>query len=351
MIIKRYIVNNLNEAMIKIKQDLGAEALIISQRKIKKPGIKGFFSKKVYEVTAALESDKPVSKPDYSLNVIKEVRDMKEMLNNVIKTGNSSNATAPVSELSKILSSFDLNDKTIEKIMERYNTLQGNLEQNEKLQIVLKNMVMVDEVRKSRIEVLVGPTGVGKTTTIAKLAGRFSLYDHLKVGLITIDTYRIGAVEQLKTYAEIMNIPFKVVMNLKEIETAIKEMKSCDVILVDTTGRSSKNAMQISELRAYISKMKADSIYLVMSCTTKNSDIDMITKGYKELNYSGIILTKLDETSTYGSILNILESSGKPLSYVTTGQNVPDDIRILTADEISKIILGVDEPCLTRQKN
>ncbi|MGE5628548.1 MAG: flagellar biosynthesis protein FlhF [Solirubrobacterales bacterium] len=348
MIIKRYIVNNMNEAMIKIKQDLGPEALIISQRKIRKQGIMGFFSKKVFEVTAALENEKPITKPDMSFTVIKEMRDMKEMLNNVISTGNSS----PVmNELNKLLSSLDLNERTIAKIVDMYNKMDDTMNQSQKLQTVLRNMVKTDSQRKSRVEILVGPTGVGKTTTIAKLAGRFSLYDKMKVGLITIDTYRIGAVEQLRTYAEIMNLPFKVVMSLKEMEAAVEEMNSCDVILVDTTGRSCKNAMQISELRAYISRINADSIYLVMSCTTKNSDIDIITKGYKELDYNGVILTKLDETSTYGSILNILESSGKPLSYVTTGQNVPDDIRILSKDEISKIILGVDEPCLTRQTN
>lgn len=105
-----------------------------------------------------------------------------------------------------------------------------------------------------KVTVLVGPTGVGKTTTIAKLAGKLSLIDKKKVGLITIDTYRIGAVEQLKTYADIMNIPFKVVFSIKDMEKAIIDLDYCDVILVDTTGRSSKNMMQISELRAFIEK-------------------------------------------------------------------------------------------------
>ncbi len=349
MIIKRYIVNNMNEAMIRIKQDLGAEALIISQRKIRKPGIMGFFAKKVYEVTAALENEKPVSKPDMSFTLMREVQDMKEMLNTVIKSGGKEDHKDNTLEV--LLSSLDLNDDNIAEICRRYNSITEELEDKEKLHRILMDMVQVDGERKTRVEILVGPTGVGKTTTIAKLAGRFSLYDHLKVGLITIDTYRIGAVEQLKTYAEIMNLPFRVVMTMKDMETAVAEMQDRDVILIDTTGRSSKNAMQISELRAFIDKVKADSIYLVMSCTTKNSDIDLITKGYSQLNYNGVILTKLDETSTYGSILNILRSSGKPLSYVTIGQSVPDDIKVMTADEISKIILGVDELCLTRQKN
>jgi flagellar biosynthesis protein FlhF len=193
--------------------------------------------------------------------------------------------------------------------------------------------------------VLVGPTGVGKTTTIAKLAGRLALIEKKKVGLITIDTYRIGAVEQLKTYAEIMNIPFKVVITLKEMQGAVKELEACDVILVDTTGRSSKNTMQISELRAFIQKVNADHIMLVMSGTTKNRDIQTILEGYNELAYEELIITKLDETSTYGCVYNIVKRSNKPIAYITTGQDVPDDIKVPSKNEIEKLILGEETIC------
>ena len=190
-----------------------------------------------------------------------------------------------------------------------------------------------------------GPTGVGKTTTIAKLAGRLALIEKKKVGLITIDTYRIGAVEQLKTYAEIMNIPFKVVITLKEMENAVSELEDCDVILIDTTGRSSKNTMQISELRAFTQKVNADHIALVISGTTKNRDIQTIINGYSEIGYEKMIITKLDETSSYGCIYNIIKKAQKPIAYITTGQNVPDDIRIPLKSEISKLILGEETVC------
>lgn len=206
-------------------------------------------------------------------------------------------------------------------------------------------MISISKAEMKGPIVLVGPTGVGKTTTIAKLAGKFSLIDKKRVGLITIDTYRIGAVEQLKTYADIMNIPFKVIFTLNQIETALESMKDCDVILIDTTGRSSKNIMQISELRAFVEKIKTDNIHLVLSCTTKNKDIDSIVQGYSVLGYNNIIITKLDETSTYGSILNILYSAKKPLSFITTGQNVPEDIKNISASEISSLILGEDSIC------
>jgi len=349
MIIKRYIVNNMNEAMVRIKYELGMEALIISQRKIRKPGLKGLFSKKVIEVTAAVDNDKPKDKSEVTDSIMKEMKDMKEMLSSVIESTNKEDFSE--NEISSLLKSCDLNEKNIAKIMAKLSTVKENIDKREKLKFVLKDMVKVSPDLKSKVIILVGPTGVGKTTTIAKLAGKYSQYEKLKVGLITIDTYRIGAVDQLKTYAEIMNLPFKVVMNIKEMQSAVNSMKECDVILIDTTGRNSKNFMHISELKAYISKVKSDSVNLVMSCTTKNSDIDVITNGYKELNFDSIIITKLDETSTYGSILNILESSGKPLSYVTTGQNVPDDIKLMTPDEISNIILGADEVCLIKQNS
>jgi flagellar biosynthesis protein FlhF len=122
-------------------------------------------------------------------------------------------------------------------------------------------------------------------------------------------------------------------------------MSSCDVILIDTTGRSSKNTMQISELRAFIDKVNTENIHLVISCTTKNKDVTSIIEGYRTLNYKNIIITKLDETSTYGSILNILDTAKKPLSFITTGQNVPDDIKMIPSSEVSSLILGDDNKC------
>jgi hypothetical protein len=122
-------------------------------------------------------------------------------------------------------------------------------------------------------------------------------------------------------------------------------LKECDVILIDTTGRSSKNVMQIAELNSFIQKVSADNIHLVISCTTKDKDINSIVQGYKTLNFNSVIITKLDETTTYGSILNILQCAGKPLSFVTTGQNVPDDFKKFEAKEIADLILGEEVIC------
>lgn len=227
----------------------------------------------------------------------------------------------------------------------KVGNLEENLEEREKIKRVIEDTIDVRVNSVGKVTVLVGPTGVGKTTTIAKLAGKLSLIDKKKVGLITIDTYRIGAVEQLKTYADIMNIPFKVVFSIKDMEKAIIDLDYCDVILVDTTGRSSKNMMQISELRAFIEKIKEKSVHLVISASTKNKDIETIIKGYSILEYENIIITKLDETSIYGSILTILDKGKNPISFITTGQDVPDDIKEGNKEEIAKIVLGENKLC------
>jgi flagellar biosynthesis protein FlhF len=384
MIIKKYVVNSMNEAMTRIRYELGNEAIIISQRR--KKGIIGFFSKKVIEVTAAVDNKnkykeknannldisdsleaikkvmdserKPVLKvaEDNNRNndakdsvnlhnsdyLISEMKEMKGILSSFVSTGIGSKGK---SELQERLENSDLNSEIIEDVISRIKLDKREVDEKEKLKEALNCMVNVTKPKNEKIIVLVGPTGVGKTTTIAKLAGRLSLIEKKKVGLITVDTYRIGAVEQLRTYADIMNIPFDVVFSIKDMEKTIENMKNCDVILVDTTGRSSKNVMQISELRAFIEKTKSEDIHLVMGASTKNSDIKTIVEGYRVLNYNSIIVTKLDETSTYGSLLNILSYGKKPLSYVTTGQNVPDDIRCLNCEELVNLIMGVETVC------
>ncbi|ASW43083.1 flagellar biosynthesis protein FlhF [Clostridium isatidis] len=384
MVIKKYLVKDMNEALTRIRYEMGKDAIIISQRKVKKPGIFGYFKPKMIEVTAALENNKidpnwKQKKNDEidineSINSIKklmkdktkelnnnlegskeeiavtpaviddnikdEVKEIKELLNKVIKN------TAKEKEEDDILSylrEIDVEDELVEELLSKdYDNLDDFKEDFKKL--IKENVKISNENLQGKV-VLVGPTGVGKTTTIAKLAGRLALIDKKKVGLITIDTYRIGAVDQLRTYAEIMNIPFKVVITLKEMENAVEELKDCDIILIDTTGRSSKNTMQISELRAFIHKITPDNIMLVISGTTKNRDIDIILAGYRELNYEKLIITKLDETTAYGSIYNISKKSGKTIAYITTGQNVPDDIKSPAFDELEKLILGEDSIC------
>lgn len=384
MVIKKYLVKDMNEALTRIRYEMGKDAIIISQRKVRKPGFSGYFKPKMVEVTAALENNKIDKNSKYkknddidineSINSIKklmkdktkelnkssdnqkeeitinpasiddnikdEVKEIKDLLNKVIK---NTVKEKEEDEVVSYLRDIDVEEALLEDLLRKeYDSLDKFKEDFKEL---IKEDVKISTEGLYGKVVLVGPTGVGKTTTIAKLAGRLALIDKKKVGLITIDTYRIGAVDQLRTYAEIMNIPFKVVITLKEMESAVDDLKDCDIILIDTTGRSSKNTMQISELRAFTQKIVPDCTMLVISGTTKNRDIDTILNGYSELNYEKLIITKLDETSTYGSIYNISKKSSKPIAYITTGQNVPDDIKSPSFEEIEKLILGEDNIC------
>lgn len=187
---------------------------------------------------------------------------------------------------------------------------------------------------------LVGPTGVGKTTTLAKLAAYYALVEKKKVGLITIDTYRIAAVEQLKTYARILDLQVQVVFTPQELPDVLAQMSDCDVIFLDTAGRSHKNAMQMSELRAFFEAGKPTRTYLVLSMTTKYSDMVDIIAQYEPLNLDTMIFTKLDETTSYGNLFNIIALLQKQVAYITDGQSVPEDINQADPFEITDLIMG-----------
>ena len=188
----------------------------------------------------------------------------------------------------------------------------------------------------------VGTTGVGKTTTLAKLAANFAFQQGKKTAIITVDTYRLGAVEQLKTYTEITGIPLDVIYNLSEMQRAVEKYRDFDVILIDTAGRSAKNFLHIAEAAQYINCISGGVVFLVISATTKLRDIDKIAEAFKRVNYTSLILTKLDETETYGTILNICRLTSLPITYVTTGQSVPEDIEPVDVSRLAAMVLGED---------
>ena len=188
----------------------------------------------------------------------------------------------------------------------------------------------------------VGPTGVGKTTTIAKLTADLSLNKGLGVGLITADTYRIAAVEQLKTYGDILGIEVAVAYKAEELALHIGAKKNiCDVILIDTAGRSHKNFENLAELRELLDSVSDIQKFLVLSLTTKFEDMLDIVNTFSQMCDFKIIFTKLDETSKMGNIANICHKTGRKLSYITFGQNVPDDIKTIAPNEVAMRLLGL----------
>lgn len=197
--------------------------------------------------------------------------------------------------------------------------------------------------KKPKIIFFVGPAGVGKTTTLAKIASKLKVEQGKKVAFLTADTYRIAAAEQLRTYANILDTPLTIIYSAEELNQGVEQLLDYDVVLVDTAGFSHKNENLKDDVKNLIQSMdpKYDNeVYLVLSATTKYRDLLKIADIYKEIAEYRIIFTKLDETSTYGNILNIKLYSGAEVSYITNGQNVPDDIEIFNSQKIVKRLLG-----------
>lgn len=184
-----------------------------------------------------------------------------------------------------------------------------------------------------RIIALIGPTGVGKTTTIAKLAAQFALIQKKRVGLITMDTYRIAAVEQLKSYSQIIGIPIEVVHNQVDVSAALKRLGDCDLVLIDTAGRSQKNVMQVGELKTLVAAARCET-HLVLAASTRERDLLDQVKRFSDAAVDRILFTKLDETSTYGTLFNVAAQTGLAVSYLATGQKVPEDIEPASAERL-----------------
>jgi flagellar biosynthesis protein FlhF len=180
--------------------------------------------------------------------------------------------------------------------------------------------------KKGLVIALVGPTGVGKTTTIAKLAAIQKLVNHLDVGLISADTYRIGAIEQLRTFAAIADIPMEVVYKPSEVAPAIRKFRHKDLILMDTVGRSQRSTKELQALSKFVQAADPDEIHLVLSASTGVKTAESILKHFAALKPNRLLFSKLDEAATLGPLLTVASRHQLPLSYVTTGQNVPDDI-------------------------
>jgi len=179
----------------------------------------------------------------------------------------------------------------------------------------------------------IGPTGVGKTTTLAKLAANFALREGRSVGIMTADTYRIAAVEQLRRYAELMDVPLVTVNSPGDARRRLAEFSSFDLVLVDTAGRSQHDDMKMNELRSYMEALRPDETHLVLSATSRGKALESATEAFGELGADRIVVTKLDEVDEFGFLPTLALKAGRHLSFVTNGQRVPEDI--LTADPVA----------------
>jgi flagellar biosynthesis protein FlhF len=196
-------------------------------------------------------------------------------------------------------------------------------------------------VGAGRVVALVGPTGVGKTTTIAKLAANFRLRENRRVGLITVDTYRIAAVEQLRTYADIIDLPMEVVSTPREMREAVQRMRTFDLVLMDTAGRSPRDEVRIQELRSMLAEASPDEVHLVLSAASSGRSLVAAAEKFAPAGVTALLVTKLDEATALGHLLTLARTCGLPVSYLTDGQNVPDDIAVADSKRLAQLILNI----------
>lgn len=370
MKIKKYIAPNVAEAMKQIRKELGTEAVILNSKEIKQGGFLGLFKKKRIEVIAGLDPDPLPQKKGSKLaenekamegefihnkgdiskqEVLQEIQQIKRFME--IQSKNTSNSIFPIEyellyqDLLQQEVNPELAKKLIEKLVENYkdekinkDVLITNLKANIKnlLQTVTFNGIS----KNKKVIQFIGPTGVGKTTTLAKIASNLILNEKKQVAFITTDTYRIAAVEQLKTYAQILHAPLEVAYSVEDYEDAIKKFESYDVILVDTAGRNFREEKYVNDLLKSTNLNLSMETFLVLSLTMKPNDILEIYDQFHQLTIKEIIFTKMDETRQFGSILNICVEKGVGIAYLTNGQDVPNDIIKANADNIANLIVG-----------
>lgn len=250
------------------------------------------------------------------------------------------------SPLARELAASGVSTDLIRKIVDTLNTLplqSGNQTVKGRLGETLGRLIKFAGTLKlkknsPRIIALVGPTGVGKTTTTAKLAAMYALNRGNKVALITMDIFRVGAVEQLKTYSRIMGIPLEVASTPKELEKAVEKHSSCDLIFIDTAGRSHKDKEKLDEMKNFLDNKIPMEVYLCLSATTKDRELEEILNRFRIFQVSKVVFTKIDECESFGNMVNLLMKDNLQIAYFTTGQRVPEDIEIATPAKLADMI-------------
>ncbi|MNO35856.1 Flagellar biosynthesis protein FlhF [compost metagenome] len=296
------------------------------------------------EVASALDND-----------VLREIRDMKLWMERIAKQSSGARELPDsLQQLKDLLIEQEMDavlvEEWISNISERWAD-EGRTWGPEKFQESLKEQLdgfltgrIADGIAQdTQIVYIAGPTGVGKTTTIAKLAAEQLFKYGRKVGFITSDTYRISAVEQLRTYAAILNVPLEVVQSPGDLQRALFRLESCDLVIMDTAGRNYRNDMLVAELQSLLAKELRSETYLVLSLTSKSRDMKLIAEHFGRYKLDKVIFTKLDETGSYGPLFNVLNDFPLTLSYMTNGQNVPDDLLMASKEQLSEMLLGSGE--------
>ena len=372
------------------KEELGADAVVMNVKTNAPKGIYKLFRKTTVEITAALDEnivyqskkEAPKRNPDIIYDeepaavykpetaIEQKLDKLQDMLENQMsehsrkqgeddmrQAGEEDEGDSNIACMQLIYNQMVANEVDEQYANQVIGEIENKLKKNAGVNNILMSMYQKLVLKLGQIKTIelddnqvkyiffVGPTGVGKTTTIAKIASMLKRNQKKKVALMTADTYRIAAVEQLTTYANILDIPLRVIYSADEVAEARNQAGDYDVVLVDTAGRSHKNREQRDDLEQLLNTVPPEhrEVYLVLSATTKYRDLLRITDIYSQITDYSPIFTKLDETGSIGNILNLHMKTGAPLSYATFGQNVPDDISVIDPQNVAKQLLGGSE--------
>lgn len=385
MKLKKFTAPTMPEAMQQIRSELGSNAVILQSKEVKKGGVLGFFQKKQVEVVAALDPEptprvkqksyeplvttnadesfdmhtkEPAHESKDDMHILAEIKQMKKLLevttavNEDFPKGLTTNFIWPYT----YLTNQEVTPLLAEEIVLH---VQQNLEAEEKEAHahLIKNELHKEIVHRLKaierstftydehIIHFIGPTGVGKTTTLAKIAAKAKLENNKRVAFITTDTYRIAAIEQLKTYARILEVPIEVAYTKEEYDEAIQKLSDYDQIYVDTAGRNYRETSFVKDLKALIDSSNNDqATMLVLSLSSKSNDIEAIYHQFNNLPNQSVIFTKVDETRQFGSLLNISLHEESQISFLANGQDVPNDVMVSTPEVIASYILsGYDD--------
>ncbi|QNF29546.1 flagellar biosynthesis protein FlhF [Metabacillus elymi] len=385
MKVKKFIAPSMQEAMKKIRSEMGNEAVILNSKVSNTGGFLGLFAKKQIEVIAAIDPEETDRKKmgetrtntqdknnafpksqnktgmhnehvstsinvDNNQGVLKELKELKGLLNSISTNERSDFYPEPLKVILKQLTKQEINSsirgQVMSELLNYWYLGNGSLTiaqlREKETEIFLNELKELEfggmSYQKKYINVI-GPTGVGKTTTLAKLAAHCVLQKKKKVAFITTDTYRIAAIDQLKTYAKILNVPIEVCYSVNDFKEAKTKLDKYDFIFIDTAGRNFLESQYVKDLQTIIDFNDEMETFLVLAATAKPSDMIAVYEQFSVLPINRLIFTKLDETSTRGSLFEVMVKTNKGIAYTTHGQTVPDDIEVATRERIVEQIL------------
>lgn len=375
MNIRSFRAKSMHEALELVRKELGPDAALLHTREVPQRGLKGLLGGKEIELAASTDSNlksrfeiqEPEEEPEaeaVSPEPAEQVSASPEEITqqedagidleamSFSQTFFSSGPGWPPSllRIRERLVEAEVPGFLADSICEKVLTEHTEASQQEEallLQAIRTELAASIHVGRDiddrrvypRVVAAIGPTGVGKTTTIAKLAARAKFDHKRRVGLVTVDTYRIAAVDQLQTYAEIMDLPMKIVSTPMEVRSAINELSDCEQIFIDTAGRSPRDEVQVQQLRSLIKAASPDETYLVLSAPSSSKSLAEAVAKFTTVGPSSWVLTKIDEVGSLGNTLSFLQDPQLPLAYVTNGQDVPQAIAAAEAEDLVARIL------------